>query len=266
MVERVFEMTMSEEEEDFRNRVLRGIASIGPVKIRNGTIVTTIAVFTAMFIMRLPAQSAAQAGVLQEELWRTQQQVLDLQAQQMNSIQVQQPKYALWEGVGVAIQSVMKRGESLSKISVMKELQAMASRSEVELPVTSTSPRVESVTISSSGKAKIRRRQLSLQEKRALNDRKREFESQIERYIANVAAKAGISYEANVAAGVVIEPTPDGFLSKDHFVKAYVAYKMQTVDSEIRDKYSRKIGGLGDYRRDMRREASALWNLVKGGR
>lgn len=80
-----------------------------------------------------------------------------------------------------------------------------------------------------------------------MNDRKREFESQIERYIANFAAKAGISYGANVAAGVgvscEIEPTPDGFLSKDHFVRAYVAYKMKTVDSEIQDKYSRKIGG-----------------------
>ena len=39
----------------------------------------------------------------------------------------------------------------------------------------------------------------------------------------------------------------------------YVSYKLRNVDDETRQQYAKKIGGMGDYRRDMAREAAVLW-------
>ncbi len=39
----------------------------------------------------------------------------------------------------------------------------------------------------------------------------------------------------------------------------YVSYKLRNVDDETRQQYAKKIGGIGDYRRDMAREAAVLW-------
>ena len=42
-------------------------------------------------------------------------------------------------------------------------------------------------------------------------------------------------------------------------MSAYVSYKLRNVDDETRQQYAKKIGGMGDYRRDMAREAAVLW-------
>ena len=47
------------------------------------------------------------------------------------------------------------------------------------------------------------------------------------------------------------------------FLLAYVAYKMKTVDEQIKATYAKKIGGLGDYKRDLKREAEVMWNRSK---
>ena len=53
------------------------------------------------------------------------------------------------------------------------------------------------------------------------------------------------------------------FSTKDAFINAYVAYKMKTVDEQIKATYAKKIGGLGDYKRDVKREAEVMWNRSK---
>lgn len=45
---------------------------------------------------------------------------------------------------------------------------------------------------------------------------------------------------------------------------AFVAYKMENAGEDIREEYSRKIGGMNDYRREMIREATRIWREVKG--
>lgn len=44
------------------------------------------------------------------------------------------PKFSLWEGVDVAIESLVNSGTALSVENVLKELEDMKSRNEVRLP------------------------------------------------------------------------------------------------------------------------------------
>ena len=59
-------------------------------------------------------------------------------------------------------------------------------------------------------------------------------------------------------------PQPSQFSSKENFVSAYVSFKMNRVDDEIRARYKRKLGGMADYRRDMQSEAVKLWTEGRG--
>lgn len=99
--------------------------------------------------------------------------------------------------------------------------------------------------------------------KRPLTKKKREkvaFENELRRRIETLNRSGGA--ETGVAANP--EPRPGQFSSKDKFVNAYVAYKMEMADDGIRARYRRKIGGMSDYRREMQREAAKLWKEVRG--
>ena len=92
--------------------------------------------------------------------------------------------------------------------------------------------------------------------------RKEAFENRVATRLSRILS--GIPRCAkNVATLVPQEPTPEMFAEKDTFINAYVAYKMKTVDEQIRVAYAKKIGGLGDYKHDIKREAAEIWNHSK---
>ena len=92
--------------------------------------------------------------------------------------------------------------------------------------------------------------------------RKEDFEKRVAARLLGVLSKMP-RYARNVTALVPQEPTPEMFSTKDAFINAYVAYKMKTVDEQIKATYAKKIGGLGDYKRDVKREAEVMWNRSK---
>ena len=83
---------------------------------------------------------------------------------------------------------------------------------------------------------------------------KREFRLAVAQKVARISG-------GNVQGAMeeLLGPNPRNDHSKERFVSAYVAYKLRNVDDETRRQYAKKIGGMGDYRRDMAREAAVLW-------
>ena len=55
------------------------------------------------------------------------------------------------------------------------------------------------------------------------------------------------------------EPRPRDFKSREEFIKAYVLYKTEDIDEETKQKYAKKLGGLSQYKRDVKNEAAKLW-------
>jgi len=152
------------------------------------------------------------------------------------------PQYALWEGVNAAITSLRQRGVPITFDNVNEELYVMHRNNDIHLPY---DPYWRGHM------------------KRPLTKKKREkvaFENELRRRIETLNRSGGA--ETGVAANP--EPRPGQFSSKDKFVNAYVAYKMEMADDGIRARYRRKIGGMSDYRREMQREAAKLWKEVRG--
>ena len=174
----------------------------------------------------------------------------------------QNARYSLWEGVDVAIKSVIDSGISPSLENVLTELDEMARQNDIELPYSYSLSGKVSFSTKGNGKTRMGRntvhRTLTPQNKQ----RKVAFEKRVAARLSQILS--GIPrYAKNVAALVPQEPTPGMFSKKDDFINAYVAYKMKTIDETIRATYAKKIGGLGDYKRDMKREASVIWSHSK---
>ena len=174
----------------------------------------------------------------------------------------QNARYSLWEGVDVAIKSVIDSGISPRLENVLHELDEMARQNDIKLPYSYS--RSGKVSFSTKGNGKTRmgrnsvRRTLTPQNKQ----RKEDFEKRVAARLLGVLSKMP-RYARNVTALVPQEPTPEMFSTKDAFINAYVAYKMKTVDEQIKATYAKKIGGLGDYKRDVKREAEVMWNRSK---
>ena len=174
----------------------------------------------------------------------------------------QNARYSLWEGVDVAIKAVIDSGISPNLENVLKELDEMARQNDIKLPYSYS--RSGKVSFSTKGNGKTRmgrnsvRRTLTPQNKQ----RKEDFEKRVAARLLGVLSKMP-RYARNVTALVPQEPTPEMFSTKDAFINAYVAYKMKTVDEQIKATYAKKIGGLGDYKRDVKREAEVMWNRSK---
>ena len=174
----------------------------------------------------------------------------------------QNARYSLWEGVDVAIKAVIDSGISPSLENVLHELDEMARQNDIKLPYSYS--RSGKVSFSTKGNGKTRmgrnsvRRTLTPQNKQ----RKEDFEKRVAARLLGVLSKMP-RYARNVTALVPQEPTPEMFSTKDAFINAYVAYKMKTVDEQIKATYAKKIGGLGDYKRDVKREAEVMWNRSK---
>ncbi len=157
------------------------------------------------------------------------------------TIKLPNARYALWDGVAVAIEAIEARGGTVSVGTVMDELYEMHRRNDVKLP------------FSPSWRGKRKRPTIPNSKKRD----KLEFESQLAKYIANHVAQSN-------GGEVVAAPTPGRYRNRQAFISAYVAYKMENAGEDIREEYSRKIGGMNDYRREMIHEATRIWREVKG--
>ncbi len=152
----------------------------------------------------------------------------------------QPPKYDLWKGVEIAATIVTGREETVSLTSITEELYEMHKRNEVRLPF---SPR---------WRGKMTRP--IIDDKKA----KRKFDAQLENWLASYMSR---QLKGDVRTNP--QPQPSQYGNRDAFVRAYVAYKMEHCNESTRKKYSRKLGGMKDYQRDLQLEAARIWNEIR---
>ena len=146
------------------------------------------------------------------------------------------PKYSLWEGVDIAINSVINTGTTVSIENVIKELEDMQDRHEVSLPY------------SYSGRKKSE--WLKPKDRQA----KTEFKAKVKRRLAVV-----LSENPRLASAVPAEPQPALYESRKEFIDAYASYRVKDADEDIRAQYAKKLAGMNEYRREMKREAELIW-------
>lgn len=164
------------------------------------------------------------------------------QSAQQAGTKVPSPEYTLWNGVKIACDAVICRGAQPTVPAIMEELYKMHKKNEVQLPFNPTWKRgSKAPTIPDD-----------------MKQTQSDFETELSKYIEKNCRSFSIS------SVYLIQPRPSQYLKKDHFVQAYVAHKMETVSAETRKAYSKKIGKMGDYRRDMQQEAKKIWDEVKG--
>ena len=154
-------------------------------------------------------------------------------------------RYQLMEGIDVAINNVMKKGKTASIGNVLKELEEMQRAHDVKLPYSYNAK----FTCNSRGKSKASYK-LSQENQR----RKTEFEAVVKRRIQAMVPDAAIQVPS-----LTEEPRPRDFKSREEFIKAYVLYKTEDIDEETKQKYAKKLGGLSQYKRDVKNEAAKLW-------
>ena len=164
-----------------------------------------------------------------------------------NTITIQprpRPRYDSITGIDIAIRNVQAKGRAVTIATVWDELRRMEAANDISLPGEFTECNYSS------------RRGGKVRTKRVVTDTKakREFSIAVAQMVARVSG-GNVQDTMEEALG----PDPRNYHSKERFVSAYVSYKLRNVDDETRQQYAKKIGGMGDYRRDMAREAAVLW-------
>ena len=164
-----------------------------------------------------------------------------------NTITIQprpRPRYDSITGIDIAIRNVRAKGRTVTIATVWDELRRMEAANDISLPGEFTECNYSS------------RRGGRVRTKRVVTDpkAKREFSIAVAQMVARVSG-GNVQDTMEEALG----PDPRNYHSKERFVSAYVSYKLRNVDDETRQQYAKKIGGMGDYRRDMAREAAVLW-------
>ena len=164
-----------------------------------------------------------------------------------NTITIQprpRPRYDSIIGIDIAIRNVQAKGRAVTIATVWDELRRMEAANDISLPGEFTECNYSS------------RRGGRVRTKRVVTDpkAKREFSIAVAQMVARVSG-GNVQDTMEEALG----PDPRNYHSKERFVSAYVSYKLRNVDEETRQQYAKKIGGMGDYRRDMAREAAVLW-------
>ena len=164
-----------------------------------------------------------------------------------NTITIQprpRPRYDSITGIDIAIRNVQAKGRAVTIATVWDELRRMEAANDISLPGEFTECNYSS------------RRGGRVRTKRVVTDpkAKREFSIAVAQMVARVSG-GNVQDTMEEALG----PDPRNYHSKERFVSAYVSYKLRSVDDETRQQYAKKIGGMGDYRRDMAREAAVLW-------
>ena len=160
------------------------------------------------------------------------------------------PRYDSITGIDIAIRNVRAKGRAVTVATVWEELKQMDAANDIWLPGEYNSSEYGYLA-NFAGTAREKARW----KREAENPKaKREFRLAVAQKVARVSGE-------NVLAAMeeVLGPNPRNYQSKERFVSAYVSYKLRNVDDETRQQYAKKIGGMGDYRRDMAREAAVLW-------
>ena len=164
-----------------------------------------------------------------------------------NAITIQprpRPRYDSITGIDIAIRNVRAKGRAVTIATVWDELRRMEAANDISLPGEFTECNYSS------------RRGGKVRTKRVVTDPKAkwEFSVAVAQMVARVSG-GNVQDTMEEALG----PDPRNYHLKERFVSAYVSYKLRNVDDETRQQYAKKIGGMGDYRRDMAREAAVLW-------
>lgn len=165
-------------------------------------------------------------------------------------------RYQLLEGIGVAITNVTLKGKVVTFATVMNELHEMQRAHDVKLPYSFD------ITITSTTRGSKTKTKSSAKLSAENRKRKAEFEALVKRRIAALTPDAK-QLDQNSDMGILLEPEVKKFKDRDSFIKAYVEFKMDLIDDEIREKYAKKLGGLSQYKRDMKNEAARLWKESK---
>ena len=164
-----------------------------------------------------------------------------------NTITIQprpRPRYDSITGIDIAIRNVQAKGRAVTIATVWDELRRMEAANDISLPGEFTE-----CNYSSRRGGKVRTKRVVTDPKAKL-----EFSIAVAQMVARVSG-GNVQDTMEEALG----PDPRNYHSKERFVSAYVSYKLRNVDDETRQQYAKKIGGMGDYRRDMVREAAVLW-------
>ena len=164
-----------------------------------------------------------------------------------NTITIQprpRPRYDSITGIDIAIRNVRAKGRAVTIATVWDELRRMEAANDISLPGEFTE-----CNYSSRRGGRVRTKRVATDPKA-----KREFSIAVAQMVARVSG-GNVQDTMEEALG----PDPRNYHSKERFVSAYVSYKLRNVDDETRQQYAKKIGGMGDYRRDMAREAAVLW-------
>ncbi len=170
-----------------------------------------------------------------------------------NTITIQprpRPRYDSMTGIDIAIRNVQAKGRAVTIATVWDELKQMDAANDIWLPGEYNSSEYGYLAnFAGTARAKARWKREAEDPKA-----KREFRLAVAQKVARVSG-------GNVQAAMeeMVGPNPRNYHSKERFVSAYVSYKLRNVDDETRQQYAKKIGGMGDYRRDMAREAAVLW-------
>ena len=170
-----------------------------------------------------------------------------------NAITIQprpRPRYDSITGIDIAIRNVRAKGRAVTVATVWDELKQMDAANDIWLPGEYNSSEYGYLAnFAGTARAKARWKRETEDPKA-----KREFRLAVAQKVARVSG-------GNVQAAMeeMVGPDPRNYHSKERFVSAYVSYKFRNVDDETRQQYAKKIGGMGDYRRDMAREAAVLW-------
>lgn len=160
------------------------------------------------------------------------------------------PRYDSMTGIDIAIRNVRAKGRGVTVATVWDELKQMDAANDIWLPGEYKSSEYGYLAnFAGTARAKARWKREAEDPKA-----KREFRLAVAQKVARVSG-------GNVQAAMeeMVGPDPRNYHSKERFVSAYVSYKLRNVDDETRQQYAKKIGGMGDYRRDMAREAAVLW-------
>ncbi len=160
------------------------------------------------------------------------------------------PRYDSITGIDIAIRNVRAKGRAVTVATVWDELKQMDAANDIWLPGEANSSEYGYLAnFAGTARAKARWKKEAEDPKA-----KREFRLAVAQKVARVSGE-------NVQAAMeeMVGPNPRNYHSKERFVSAYVSYKLRNVDDETRRQYAKKIGGMGDYRRDMAREAAVLW-------
>ena len=138
-------------------------------------------------------------------------------------------RYPLHQGIDVAIQTIQAQGKALTLVNVEEELERMRDANDVDLPYAKEIH---------SGKER---------------QKKRDFDKMLAGKLRNT-----------VVGKVSPEPLPKDFKTRDEFGNAYVKYRLSYIDEETKTKYAKKLGGMSQYKRDMKTEAQSKWKFVFG--